>query len=261
MSRPVFHVEMLFKKSKDPNLVPYVEVPCPNGHKLIGGGARVNWESAGSLLTASYPDESQNKWIAAAKSHQVEDPCTISAWAIALYDPNDEWDVQIWSNVSGRSNSPRKHVSVHEGYTLTGGGAKVLWEEGRDPGNLLTASFPRDNFSWEARSKAHNIDSQAPIAVYAIGVKPRDGSNFLNTTILSDTSPSSESHPSYSLNIPLDYTVTCGGALMNWEPTGVGNLLTAIYPESSHRWRGEGKDHMVVSPSTITVYAVGIKNH
>lgn len=42
---------------------PQFEYQVPNGYKILGGGARVNWNGAGNILTASYPDVSLKKWI------------------------------------------------------------------------------------------------------------------------------------------------------------------------------------------------------
>lgn len=257
---PSFRVELFSRTSVEPSLIPTVDVPIPSGYKLIGGGARVNWQGMGSLLTASYPDEANNRWVAEAKSHGEKDPCTITAWAVALHDPHDEWDVEIEYHHSGKSNLPRAHVRVREGYTLTGGGARVSWNHKKDFGNLLTASFPRDNLTWEARSKAHGQESENEINVYAIGVKPKVGPNLLTSEIFSSESKDPESLPSHIITVPSEYIVTCGGAVINWEPFGQGSLLTAIYPENDHQWMGKGKDHYSVETSTITVFAIGIKN-
>lgn len=260
---PDFQIKILDPvESRQPSLIPYVEVPVPRDHKLIGGGARVNWKGQGSLLVASYPEEGNGKWVAKAKSHQVADPCTITAWAIALYDPKDEWDVEIFHKVSEKSEWPRVHMSVNEGYVLTGGGAQVSWDENDNGGSLLTASFPRDSHTWEVRSKSHNVGYPTTIVVYAIGVRPKVGVNPLKNEIFSSTSRPPEQHPSHEVTIPHNHHVTCGGAINNWDmfPGGQGNLLTAIYPFGKHQWKAEGKAHMVGSPSTITVYAVGITN-
>ena len=50
---------------------------------LTGVGARVNWNVAGNLLTASYPQDHQTVF-AAGKDHRVADPSTITAYAIGF---------------------------------------------------------------------------------------------------------------------------------------------------------------------------------
>ena len=88
--------------SKEP--YPQYELLVPAGYKILGGGAKVNWEGAGSLLTASYPHFANGRWSWIAKSAQhIEwDQSTITVWAIALYDPNNQWDVQMFTSVPSR---------------------------------------------------------------------------------------------------------------------------------------------------------------
>ena len=50
------------------------------GLQLVGGGAIVNWNGQGQLLTASYPEGST--WQAAAKDHFEDDPSTITVYAM-----------------------------------------------------------------------------------------------------------------------------------------------------------------------------------
>jgi hypothetical protein len=78
---------------------PSVEVKIPDTFKIIGGGALDHWSGAGSLLTASYPKDLQT-WFAAGKDHEIVSPSTITAFAIAISDPNNEWDVVVKSETS-----------------------------------------------------------------------------------------------------------------------------------------------------------------
>jgi len=65
---------------------PLVRVSVPPAYKIIGGGALDSWSGAGNLLTASYP-ESANSWVASGKDHLTASPATITAFALAIYDP------------------------------------------------------------------------------------------------------------------------------------------------------------------------------
>ena len=47
-------------------------------------------------------------------------------------------------------------ASAQSGYLLVGGGARVHWE---GEGRMLTASYPLDGQTWEARSKDHERES------------------------------------------------------------------------------------------------------
>src|SRR5262249_6417995 len=58
--------------TSDPRSHNDVRVVVPEGYKLLCGGARVNWQGGGNLLTASYP-EGDNTWRASCKDHIVGD--------------------------------------------------------------------------------------------------------------------------------------------------------------------------------------------
>jgi hypothetical protein len=75
-------------------------------------------------------------------------------------------------------------------------------------------------------------------------------------TIVSSTSPTA-SHPNTNAFVnPGVYTVIGGGAKVNSNPEG--NFLVASAP-MSNAWFASSKDHDVVSPATITAYAIGIR--
>jgi hypothetical protein len=230
---------------------PSVDVHIPNTFKIIGGGAFDHWSGAGNLLTASYPKD-LHTWFAAGKDHEDSSPATITAFAIAIADPNNEWDVIIESETSNPEAHPQAEANLPRGYTLTGGGAFVDWH---GAGNLLTASFPNSNSSWEVRSKDHDISDPSRITAYAIGLKPRSASVHLHTIIRNATGPV-QPHPTAQVCLDPGWILSGGGALDNWN--GAGNLLTASYPQGGC-WLAAGKDHKDPSPSSITVYAIGIR--
>jgi vibriolysin len=100
---------------------PQVQVTVPQGYKILGGGAFDHWTGAGNLLTASYP-LSRDTWFAAGKDHEVSAPASISAYAIALHDPNNEWDVTIKQETSNPAPHPQAVAVLSDDYVLTGGG-------------------------------------------------------------------------------------------------------------------------------------------
>jgi hypothetical protein len=61
---------------------PRISAVIPGFH-ITGGGGRVDWKTAGSLLTASFP-QSRETWVAEGKDHIVEDPSAVTAWAIGF---------------------------------------------------------------------------------------------------------------------------------------------------------------------------------
>lgn len=70
-------------------------------------------------------------------------------------------------------------------------------------------------------------------------------------------------HPTAQVWVPSEYTLTGGGAIVQW--SGHGSLLTASYPikretETDHRgWEARAKDHSVSDPSPLLVFAIGIR--
>ena len=68
------------------------------------------------------------------------------------------------------------------------------------------------------------------------------------------TSSPDANHPRHTFVVP-DFHLTGAGARVNWN--GVGNLLTASFPEDRQTVVAHGKDHVEADRSTITAYAVG----
>jgi hypothetical protein len=230
---------------------PFVELTVPAGYKIVGGGALDHWSGAGNLLTASYP-KGPNTWVAAGKDHEIASPASITAFALALHDPTDVWDVIIKSVTSDPAPHPQATAVLPNDYTLTGGGAFVNWQ---GAGNLLTASFPNGPHSWEARSKDHDISDPSRITAYVIGVRPRTGNKKL-MHIIKEATGAAEPHPNAHVCLDPDWILSGGGALDNW--SGAGNLLTSSYPEGTC-WFASGKDHIHPSPAAITAYVIGIR--
>jgi hypothetical protein len=135
---------------------PQATLTVPSGYKIISGGARDNWTGWGNMLTASYPKD-LSTWIASGKDHVVSDLSTINVWAIAVFDPEDKWQVSIQSSTSAVAQHPTGTATVPNGFTLTGGGAFAHWNTQCCGGSLLTASYPQDSKTWIAASKDHFV--------------------------------------------------------------------------------------------------------
>ena len=231
---------------------PSVEVTVPAGYKLLGGGAFDHWTGAGSLLTASYPKD-DHTWFVAGKDHEVSAPAAITAYAIALHDPNDEYEVTIASEPSKPEPHPQITAPLPPGFLLTGGGAFVDWH---GAGNLLTASFPSSDTTWEVRSKDHDISDPAKITAYAIGIRQRKPNGKTLVHKIKQQKGAVAPHPQAQVQVDPGFTLTGGGALDDW--SGSGNLLTAMFP-SGGTWFAKGKDHVDPSPAAITAYVIGLK--
>ena len=227
----------------------------PAGYKVIGCGAQAHYKNYGSLLTAVFPTD-KNTCVARAKDHMeiFPDPSVLDVWAVGLHDPGNMWDVHIWRNTSEVSSHPEMRASVPAEYVMTGGGAEVHWA---GAGNLLTASYPLSENTWQAESKDHLRGDPAAITVSAIGIRPRDKSLPLPRIRHWVESSAKVSQPGHNVVLNSGYVMASGGAKVNWR--GQGSLLTASYPSAEgNAWLGFGKDHGAPDPATITVYLIGI---
>lgn len=152
---------------------------------------------------------------------------------------------------------PTTYVDVPSDYVLIGGGAKV--SNVGDNGALLTQSYPSSDLTrWYGASKDHKKTSNHKLEVFAVGLKLKGiTSDQLkqHMTIVSSTS-SIASWPTTQVNLPSGYTLIGGGAKVNW--TGEGSLLVKSIP-NGNAWAASGKDHISISPATITAYAIGIR--
>jgi MAC/Perforin domain len=234
---------------------PDARVVVPEGYKLLCGGALDNWKGAGHLLTASYP-ESDNTWRASGKDHNHSDPASISVFALAVYDPDDIWEVKIFpSRPSPKANSPEQEAAVEPGYVMVGGGA---WVDFTGDGNMLLASHPvaESKTTWHAQSKDHFNADPAKITAYAVGLKCRAEGVKLQSAIAIARSNRSL-NPQAAAAPPAGYKMVGGGAAISFDGPGV--LLTGSYPTENNQWEGRGKAHQQSSNGTMTAYCIGLK--
>jgi hypothetical protein len=231
---------------------PSVTLTVPAGFKILGGGALDHYSEPGNMLTASYPLSLQ-QWFAAGKDQEQASPATITAFAFAVQDPNNEWDVAIDQNTSDKRPHPQAIARLRSGYVMTGGGAFA--DYGSGAGSLLTASYPDSDSSWQARSKDHDISDPAQLTAYVIGIKHNQIAHRAQHSITSFAGSQAQ-HPTAQVQVAAGFTLCGGGALDNY--SGNGNLLTAIFPQGPF-WMAAGKDHEHADPSTITAYAIGIQ--
>lgn len=159
--------------------------------------------------------------------------------------------LRTFSSTGNPASHPVAEVEVPSEYKIIGGGARVNWT---GSGNLLTSSYPATLQRWVATSKDHREKDPATITVWAVAI--HDPADQWEVRVFQQTSTQAN-HPSASVSVPSDYTMTGGGAQVHW--TGAGNLLTASFPAGPHRWEARSKDHGDPSPATITVYAIGVR--
>jgi hypothetical protein len=221
------------------------------GYKLIGGGAKAEWKTMGSLLTGSYPD--QGAWVARAIAHNYPTDTKITAYAIYLHDPDNEWEVTIKEATSDKDEPDHlKTITaiLPDGFVLTCGGARA---EGGS--RLLTKSYPGpDRRSWIAESRDHNFPSKGGVTAWAIGIRPTNGAKL--PTLVIGTQVATGQIPTISRSTP--HTLVGGGARVDW--TGPGGLLTRSYPDQAkNEWCVQAKDHIGPDAAvTLTVYTMAL---
>ena len=68
------------------------------------------------------------------------------------------------------------------------------------------------------------------------------------------------SNPSVSAFVKSPFTMLLGGGFQVLDqPPSAGTLCTGSYPDSTFSWKASSKDHIILSPTRIRAYAIGIK--
>lgn len=238
--------------TSEPAAHPQAKACFPSNVKLIGGGALVDPVEPGNLLTGSFPEG--NCWVALSKDHKASSPATIKAFAIGIFDPNNEFQVITRKRDSARTNHPAVVVDLDAGFAMTGGGGRTNFS---GAGSLLIASFPQTATRWEVRAKDHQIANPATVTAFVIGIR-RQGGGRISSRIDEGTSIVT-AHPQTKAVLNSDFVLTGGGARANWAHPQPGNMLTSSFPTASNDWMARSKDHFVSSPASITTFAIGIR--
>ncbi|WP_324291555.1 M4 family metallopeptidase [Corallococcus sp. BB11-1] len=233
-------------------------VSVPGDFVVVGGGAEGKVSPEGNLLTASYPDSGLTSWLVSTKDHVQSDPVRVRGWAIGLKvagltAAQLRSHLSVTTATSATVNHPDVTATVPAGYVLAGGGIRVNWS---GAGNLATGSAPSGNSAWRVRSKDLETHSPASAQAYAIGIRSSiPGVGTIGNVVNGGTSAVA-SHPSYTAALGTAYALTGCGAFVNW--SGDGSLLWRIKPVNSG-CSVASKDHIAVSPASITGYAVGLQ--
>lgn len=174
-------------------------------------------------------------------------------------DASGKITVAVFERTAG---SPQSHftdfaVNVPAQFVVIGGGV----EGSRTPyGNYITASYPNSDLSaWLVSTKDHYYSDPTAIKAWAIGLKIAGltRQQLMSLIAVNVASSGYDAHPDISSGVPEDYVLLSGGIKVNY--TEPGNIATASYPETSYTWRARSKDHMLSSPASTQVYAIGLK--
>lgn len=159
-----------------------------------------------------------------------------------------------------RVNHPTAQVTVPDGWKVISGGAYVVYY---GSGQLLSKSFPiisegsSSPIGWSVQSKDHQKADLGQ--VQALAVAMYDPSDEYEVHVATLDTKDAETDPHATVFLPEGYTLLGGGINVHWK--GQGSLITASRPTDDLKgWYGAAKDHIAADPSTISVYAIGIRH-
>jgi len=237
------------------------EILVGDGDMIAVGGGGTAAENPGALLTASYPNDDLTGWVVSSKDHEVPCPHELTTYVIGLKIAGMSRQqlrdsIEVTFADSGTAPHPEAETGVpSDQFVLIGGGLRVDWQ---GAGNLATASFPSTEFSWKARSKDHDISDPSNLRVFAICLR-RDLPVGNVVTRIDRADSGQANHPAAVASLDPGFALTGGGAEVHWQ--GAGNLLWKLEPSTSisPSFSAASKDHVDPDPSTLTVYALGIR--
>jgi len=257
---------------------PTARVTVPKGYKLLSGGARNNWTGRGSFLTASFPDvaasgASPGAWEVRGKdhlgdsdgvsthySHYYPEKTSVTAFAIAVYDPDDIWEVKtVYSEAAKPEEQSGQSLGLDgslaaNGFVMVGGGARANYS---GKGSLLIQIEPEGEGLYSATSRSHLESDPAKISTYLIALRSKVKGIRLETKVTRNDSGTAK-QPITTVKAASGYTMTGGGAYIYGGST-YGLLLTSSYPKDGDTWEARGKDHGEADKGKVLARAIGLK--
>lgn len=264
------------------------EVQLPPGYKILAGGVSGVTQVAGNFVVASYPKVSgkgrDERWSWCARMKDIKHVSKIhhALTIVALHDPDDVWDVQIFVKEATAQRSLHEIALQPPGdYLLTGCGGEVTSFEvaalkacgfAQLDGKPPAATEPR----CQVVVRSADLITPYPHAVkaYAIGVRARAG-----TALEADYQ-----YHRFGAASQHDHTVThalhpggdkskrsvmiSGGACltdadMHHCLTGSRPVVSDAYRAGAvqvYGWLATSKDHEVKQTSSMTLYTLGLSN-
>ena len=192
-----------------------LEVDCPSGSRLSGGGAEALGSNA--ILNGSFPNDSGTGWI--ADGHQPGVPSVgLHVFAVCT---SARGKVRVVHRLrSSYPNFKRLHVECPSGFRLSGGGAEALGSS-----SILNTTIPnRSHTGWVAVGHQPGVNSVG-LHVFAVCTTAPGGvqvvrklrSSYPNFTRLGTSCPAADQLDS-------------GGA----EALGPNSILNATVPSGAH---------------------------
>lgn len=249
----------------------------PAGYKILSGGARTLEQKAGNFLVSSYPscDPATGRWAwhAQMKDIQNASPERHEIAVIALFDPDNQWDVRLFEKQSLVADLHNSLVAgENTGYVITGGGAQI---DTFSSAALTACGFIRDPAAGEGRvlsgfaasSRWCQVPAAHRLKVLAIGVLPSNGSH-LESYYQVETFASAAHHNHCLQYAPKVLTPLLGSGLIGGgacTTPAVRNFLTGCCPlidsnGNVEGWQALSKDHIESDPTGMVMVGVGLLN-
>ncbi|QDH71300.1 hypothetical protein [Marilutibacter alkalisoli] len=257
-----------FRKTFPASRTLRVALDLPEHYKILSGGASTLKTDKGNFLISSYPsyDPALRCWAWHAEMRDIRyasnDEHEIAV--IAVYDPDDEWDVRLFASQSqGLETRHSELVVAESGYLITGGGGRIdrfgwaaLTQCGFEPGD---AAAPKPGFRVASRSCLK--DSHHQLTAIAVGLRPRNGTRLV--PVYPGETGEKVAHPDVRLTRKNRGEVFLGGGVST-QPEGDNFLLGScpIVDDSNEvvGWKASSKDHERTSKVGMTVTMVGVAN-
>jgi len=253
-----FDIQTFTKNSIVRDTVTPVQLQLESGWKILGGGASAESVASECFVTAAYPVDVRT-WYVRVTTGAFNLSSDATLYVNAIYDPQDELDHKIVIVHSELSTHPKAAATVDAGYILTGGG---VLDESITSGNFIVATYPATTTTWLVQGKDHISGEPTQFFAYAIGIKPKNASVHITSSIHSVAS-ASLSAASATVYPPTSYgQVSGGGASVAY--TGAGNLIWRTIPvlnvlDKPIGWTAASHDEKIVDRATITTYAVALR--
>lgn len=264
------------------------ELTLPPGYKALSGGVAGLSQKEGNFVVASYPSvtgegrQQRWSWHARMKDIKFASKVAHAITVVALHDPDDLWDVQIFTKQASDRRSRHVIALPPPGdYLLTGCGGEV---DVFDNVALQACGFahpdgrPPAAHERQCQVVIRSADLTAPsphtLKAYAIGLRARAGTPLqadyqyyrFGAVSHHDRTVTHALHPGGDESVRS--TMIAGGACLTDQE--MAHCLTGSRPVVAnaaaggaagvYAWQATSKDHEKVQASAMTVYTLGLSN-
>eukprot|EP01112_Ceratiomyxa_fruticulosa_P008404 TRINITY_DN2178_c0_g2_i9.p1 TRINITY_DN2178_c0_g2~~TRINITY_DN2178_c0_g2_i9.p1 ORF type:complete len:342 (-),score=61.65 TRINITY_DN2178_c0_g2_i9:132-1157(-) len=214
----------------------------------------------GYQLSKSYPLDSST-WYVEARGHTADQgPQRVRVYAIALYDPQDNFDVKIFSSDFEGAGQTQGSVSLilNSTYALAGGGAST--------DEFLVSNYPYQEFgvaNWRASFITDPLRpggvSTTGLKVYVIGIRAKNANYSVSGEPIGNVQMTSTQQifSSQSSSLP-GYLEMVGGGFIASNATIQGSYpLSPINNDGLFIWSAKAVNLGLKNPSLV-VFGLGL---